>query len=185
MQQQWLFSQEDIAKRTPSVSSKAMSTTEEKLQRGKAVRFITEVAYGLQLPQCTVATASAYVHRFFMRRSIAECPAIEVAAAALFLACKTEETMRRSFDFVSAVARTAAKNPRLNVDPQTKVLAYDNTGMFYLIGLTFKTYFKGVQTVDWNHHCKRRITHGRPLFRLSNSTSLPFHTIPYRNHNRS
>lgn len=65
---QWLFSDAEIAN-TASVRD-GISIVEERSRRAKGVNFITQVGILLKLPQLTLATASVFFHRFYMRYSM-------------------------------------------------------------------------------------------------------------------
>ena len=84
----------------------------------------------LKLPQITLATASIFLHRFFMRNrmEIKEIPDFPkpnyhyytVAATCLFLATKVEENCRKMKELVVACVKVAQKNPSKVVDEQDK-----------------------------------------------------------------
>ena len=83
----------------------------------------------LKLPQITLATASVFLHRFFMRHPMIADTAhpqrqhqhyYSVAAACLFLASKVEENCRKMKDLVVACVRVAQKSPSKEVDDQDK-----------------------------------------------------------------
>jgi Cyclin, N-terminal domain len=67
---QWLFTEEELL-RTPSILG-GMAPEQERENRSKGVNFITQVGIMLKLPQLTLATASVYLHRFYMRYSMVE-----------------------------------------------------------------------------------------------------------------
>jgi hypothetical protein len=67
---QWLFSEEELS-RTPSILD-GMPAEQERENRSKGVNFITQVGIMLKLPQLTLATASVFLHRFYMRYSMVE-----------------------------------------------------------------------------------------------------------------
>lgn len=122
-QSQWLFTQSDL-QRSPSVLE-GLSVAQELANRQKGVNFITQVGILLKLPQLTLATASVYLHRFFMRHNMAlpNKPGLHhysVAATALFLATKVEENCRKMKELVVACCRVAQKQPNLVVDEQSK-----------------------------------------------------------------
>lgn len=105
-----------------------LTPTKERENRAKGVNFILQVGIMLKLPQLTLATASVFLHRFFMRYSMKEDPAsgrpwhhyYAVAAASLFLATKVEENCRKMKDLVVQCARVAQKQPDKVVDEQDK-----------------------------------------------------------------
>ncbi|KAL1986242.1 hypothetical protein VTN96DRAFT_6757 [Rasamsonia emersonii] len=123
-QSQWLFTDEELT-RTPSQLD-GMSMEAEHTSRSKGVNFIVQVGIMLKLPQPTLATASVYLHRFFMRYSMVDLPnrpgmhPYPIAATSLFLASKMEENCRKMKDFVVACCRVAQKKPDLVVDEQSK-----------------------------------------------------------------
>lgn len=123
-QSQWLFTDEELT-RTPSQLD-GMSMEAEHTSRSKGVNFIVQVGIMLKLPQLTLATASVYLHRFFMRYSMVDLPnrpgmhPYPIAATSLFLASKMEENCRKMKDFVVACCRVAQKKPDLVVDEQSK-----------------------------------------------------------------
>jgi protein BUR2 len=123
-QSQWLFSPAEL-RRAPSILD-GMDITQEQSNRSKGVNFITQVGMLLKLPQLTLATASVYLHRFFMRHSMVDLPNrpglhhYAIAATALFLATKVEENCRKMKELVVACCRVAQKQPSLIVDEQSK-----------------------------------------------------------------
>lgn len=122
---QWLFTEADLL-RTPSILENGMTPEKEAENRGKGVNFITQVGIMLQLPQLTLATASVFLHRFFMRHPIQDVPDrpgyhyYTMAATSLFLATKVEENCRKMKDLVVACVRVAQKDPYKAVDEQDK-----------------------------------------------------------------
>ncbi|EXJ67447.1 uncharacterized protein A1O5_09460 [Cladophialophora psammophila CBS 110553] len=122
-QSQWLFTPEELLL-APSILD-GMSITQELANRQKGVNFITQVGIMLKLPQMTLATASVYLHRFFMRHAMVQNnrPGFHhysVAATAIFLATKVEENYRKMKELVVACCRVAQKQPNLVVDEQSK-----------------------------------------------------------------
>lgn len=65
---QWLFTEAEINS-TPSTLDK-LPIVEERCRRAKGVNFIIQAGILLKLPQLTLATASVFFHRFFMRSSM-------------------------------------------------------------------------------------------------------------------
>ncbi|KAL6245036.1 hypothetical protein RBB50_007811 [Rhinocladiella similis] len=122
-QSQWLFTSDELLL-SPSIVE-GMSVEQELANRQKGVNFITQVGIMLKLPQLTLATASVYLHRFFMRHAMVQNnkPGLHhysVAATALFLATKVEENYRKMRELVVACCRVAQKKPDLVVDEQSK-----------------------------------------------------------------
>lgn len=121
---QWLFTEAELL-RTPSVLD-GLSPEKEIENRGKGVNFILQVGIMLRLPQITLATASVFLHRFFMRHSMVDLlnrPGFHyysMAATSLFLATKVEENCRKMKELVVACVRVAQKDPNKTVDDQDK-----------------------------------------------------------------
>lgn len=65
---QWLFTEAELAS-APSVLD-GLPAAEERCRRAKGVNFIVQAGILLKLPQLTLATASVFFHRFYMRRSM-------------------------------------------------------------------------------------------------------------------
>lgn len=123
-QSQWLFTPSELL-RTPSILD-GLPPAQEHSNRSKGVNFITQVGILLKLPQLTLATASVYLHRFYMRHSMVDLPSrpglhhYAIAATSLFLATKVEENCRKMKELVVACCRVAQKQPNLVVDEQNK-----------------------------------------------------------------
>ncbi|TGZ83297.1 cyclin-like protein [Ascodesmis nigricans] len=115
---QWLFTEEEL-KRTPS-NLDGITPQQEREMRSKGCNFITQLGIQLQLPQLTLATASMYLHRFYMQNSLKRYHYYEIAATALFLATKVEENMRKFTEIVAACVRAAQKNLSLQVHRDDK-----------------------------------------------------------------
>ncbi|PYH61567.1 putative cyclin [Aspergillus niger CBS 101883] len=120
----WIFTDEELT-RTPSQLD-GMALEAEHMSRSKGVNFINQVGIMLKLPQLTLATAAVYLHRFYMRHSMVDLPQrpgihpYTTAAAALFLATKVEENVRRMKELVVACCRVGQKQPNMVVDEQSK-----------------------------------------------------------------
>lgn len=121
---QWLFTEAELL-RTPSILD-GLSPEKERENRGKGVNFILQVGIMLKLPQITLATASVYLHRFYMRHSMFDLPTrpglhyYSMAATSLFLATKVEENCRKMKELVVACVRVAQKDPTKAVDEQDR-----------------------------------------------------------------
>ncbi|KAL8826635.1 MAG: hypothetical protein Q9191_003683 [Dirinaria sp. TL-2023a] len=122
---QWLFTDEELT-RTPSILD-GMPREKERESRAKGVNFILQVGIMLKLPQITLATASVYLHRFYMRHSMVDVPPdrkglhyYPIAATCLFLATKVEENCRKMRELVIACVRVAQKDPTKLIDEQDK-----------------------------------------------------------------
>jgi len=57
----------------------------------------------LKLPEVTMATAQAILHRFYFRKSFLRCDMVTVVTASLFIAAKVEENPRKVKDVISIV----------------------------------------------------------------------------------
>ena len=68
LESQWIFTEEELL-RTPSVLDD-ISPEVEREQRGKGCNFILQMGIQLKLPQLTLATASVFLHRFYMQNSL-------------------------------------------------------------------------------------------------------------------
>ncbi|KAH8808143.1 cyclin-like protein [Xylogone sp. PMI_703] len=119
---QWFFTDAEIAA-TPSILD-GISPAEERCRRAKGVNFIIQAGILLKLPQVTLATASVFFHRFYMRFSMVPEKGglhhYNIAATSLFLATKSEENCRKTKEIVIAVAKVAQKNASLIIDEQSK-----------------------------------------------------------------
>ncbi|KAJ1725473.1 hypothetical protein LPJ53_000403 [Coemansia erecta] len=106
----WQFRRGDL-QQTPSVQS-GWTVEREELDRAKACSLIYSAARKLQLPQLTAASACVYLHRFFMRHSLKEYHHYNIAATCLFVACKSEETLRKLESFIPVIVYYASKGKR-------------------------------------------------------------------------
>ncbi|OLL26255.1 Cyclin pch1 [Neolecta irregularis DAH-3] len=118
MVNRWYFRKEEL-QNTPSISKHRYTVEQERLERGKGCNFILQVGIPLHLPQMTLATATVFLHRFYMRYSLKEYHCYEIGATCLFLATKVEETGRKTRDFVISCVRVAQKNPTLEVTDES------------------------------------------------------------------
>ncbi|KAG5437691.1 hypothetical protein PCANB_000728 [Pneumocystis canis] len=114
----WYFDKEDF-KYTPSVND-GWSLEKEQIDRGKGVNFIIQVGARLKLPQLTLSTAAVFLHRFYMRFSLAKYHYYEIAATCILLATKVEESCRKLKNIIIACAKVGQKNPDLIIDEQSK-----------------------------------------------------------------
>ncbi|KIJ44364.1 hypothetical protein M422DRAFT_228474 [Sphaerobolus stellatus SS14] len=114
---QWLFPLSAF-QHTPSWELTRVGLDYELKERVKGVEFIFRVAAQLKLGIPVFSAASQYFHRFYMRYSVAEYTRQDVAAASLFLACKTEEHSRKLKDvayicFSKATGETDENSPEI------------------------------------------------------------------------
>ena len=121
---QWLFAEAELL-RTASILD-GLPLEKERENRGKGVNFILQVGIMLKLPQITLATASVFLHRFYVRHSMQDLPQrpgfhyYSMAATSLFLATKVEENCRKMKELVVACVRVAQKDPSKMVDEQDR-----------------------------------------------------------------
>ncbi|CDW77457.1 cyclin l1 [Stylonychia lemnae] len=78
-----------------------LSLQDERRFRIYGCELIQDAGILLKLPQVTMATAQAILHRFYYRKSFIKCEIQTVATASLFLAAKIEENARKLKDVVS------------------------------------------------------------------------------------
>ena len=98
-----LFSLEQLQTSPPTISADGVSPQAEAAARAEAVALLQEAGMRLRLSPLAIATAAAFLHRFFAVKSMARnCRAL-VAAAALYLAGKVEETPARAREVLAAV----------------------------------------------------------------------------------
>ena len=123
---QWLFTDTELLL-APSIIDGKLSPQGERENRSKGVNFILQAGIMLKLPQITLATASVFLHRFYMRHSMVDVPGrspgyhyYSMAATCLFLATKVEENCRKMKELVIACVRVAQKDPNKLVDEQDK-----------------------------------------------------------------
>ncbi|KAK5940328.1 hypothetical protein PMZ80_007748 [Knufia obscura] len=122
---QWLFTPTEFDRYTPS-RCEGMDLPTEHLNRRKGINFITQVGISLKLDQITLATASIYFQRFYMRHplqiqgSSKGAHHYQVAATAVYVAYKSKENPRKMHELIVAVSRVAQKDPNLMIDEQSK-----------------------------------------------------------------
>ncbi len=116
----WLFRSSDVQLNTPSIKDGFVSGKYEKAIRVKGINFIIAICTGIKLPRMSILTASVFFHRFYMRNSFKTVHQYELAATAVFLATKVEESHRKLRDLIRISAKIASKNPQLQIDEQTK-----------------------------------------------------------------
>ncbi|CAH7667906.1 cyclin-like protein [Phakopsora pachyrhizi] len=67
----------------------------ENFLRRRAINWIIRISVSLQLPQLIIPTASIYLHRFYMRKSVRRYSPKFMSSTALFLATKVKEVPRK------------------------------------------------------------------------------------------
>ncbi|OAP55341.1 hypothetical protein AYL99_10314 [Fonsecaea erecta] len=93
-----------------------VSQAREDNLRLAGVQWIDNVRRALKLPVRTFNTAVVYYHKFRLQHSDGEYSFVDAAAAALFTACKIEDTLKKSRDILCAahnlkVSRTEHLSP--------------------------------------------------------------------------
>lgn len=173
--EKWLFTDEEL-ERTPSRIDNIEREKEDYI-RHRAVEFIWQVSMMLKMPPQTSMTATVFMHRFLMRYSLrGQYPELAtelmhpkvIAAVALFVAFKVDETMRRMRDFVVACCRVAMKQPDLIVDEQSKDywkwrdLILQNEGIM-LEYLCFDLQLESPYRILWDYSLFLNVGDNRPL----------------------
>ncbi|KAJ5155427.1 hypothetical protein N7492_008230 [Penicillium capsulatum] len=173
--EKWLFTDEEL-ERTPSRIDNIEREKEDYI-RHRAVEFIWQVSMMLKMPPQTSMTATVFMHRFLMRYSLrGQYPELAaelmhpkvIAAVALFVAFKVDETMRRMRDFVVACCRVAMKQPDLVVDEQSKDywkwrdLILQNEGIM-LEYLCFDLQLESPYRILWDYSLFLNVGDNRPL----------------------
>jgi protein BUR2 len=174
-QHKWLFSEEEF-ERTPSRHDNIEREKEDYI-RHRAVEFIWQVSLMLKMPPQTSMTATVYMHRFLMRYSLmGQYPEMGselmhpkvIAAVALFVAFKVDESMRRMKDFVIACCRVAMKQSNLIVDEQSKDywkwrdLILQNESVM-LEFLCFDLQLESPYRILWDYSCYLGVQENRAL----------------------
>ncbi|KAK2592731.1 RNA polymerase II C-terminal domain kinase beta subunit [Conoideocrella luteorostrata] len=98
--------------------------------RLQGVQLLDNVREHLQLPVRTFDTACTYFHKFRLNFRDAEYNYQDAALASLFVACKVEDTIKKSRDIL--IAAYMVKNPDKTVPPDDKV--FESSGKI-IIGL--------------------------------------------------
>jgi CTD kinase subunit beta len=80
----------------------SMSDAKEDAARLQGVAYIDQVRRALQLPVRTFNTAVIYYHKFRLLHPEHEYNYADAAAAALFTACKIEDTLKKSREILAA-----------------------------------------------------------------------------------
>ncbi|ORX47778.1 cyclin-like protein [Hesseltinella vesiculosa] len=115
---QWRFSKEELFD-TPSIAD-GLSYEQEQMDRTKGCVYLMSVATRLNLSQLTIATATTYFHRFYMRQSMKRFHIYDMAATCLYVATKVEESTRRMKDFINVCAQKASKNDKVSLEENSK-----------------------------------------------------------------
>lgn len=95
----WYFCKQEIENHSPSRKDGVDFKKESQLRKSYC-SFLQELGMKLKVPQVTIASAMMVCHRFYMRQSHAKNDWQTIGTAAIFLACKIEETPRFLNDVV-------------------------------------------------------------------------------------
>ncbi|CAH9092962.1 unnamed protein product [Cuscuta epithymum] len=87
----WYLSRKEIDENSPSRHD-GIDLKKENYLRISYSTFLQELGVALKVPQFTIATASVFCHRFFLRQSHAKNDWRIISIACMFLAGKVEET---------------------------------------------------------------------------------------------
>ncbi|CAG5099979.1 Oidioi.mRNA.OKI2018_I69.XSR.g16785.t1.cds [Oikopleura dioica] len=121
VEERWFFSKNEIED-TPSASD-GIGHYDELRYRQHAANLIQECGKQLKLAQLPINTAIVFSHRFFMVHSFKKFNKYDVAAAALFLASKVEESPRKVEQVLKVKedwTRKGASSPEPPLDPNSE-----------------------------------------------------------------
>jgi len=104
----WYYEKADL-KKSPSFEDGIPSETELRY-RSEGPKFIQKVGTSLDLNYMTIATASVYFHRFYMKHSFKKFHRYVVATCCLFVAGKVEETPKKCKDLMKAAKANLAES---------------------------------------------------------------------------
>ncbi|KAG7381338.1 Cyclin- protein fam58a [Phytophthora pseudosyringae] len=109
MSSDWLFSAAEL-QRSPSWRD-GVSPASELERRAAACRLIARLAAALRVSLASQRAACVFLHRFFMRRSLARCDERRAAAACLLLASKAENDETQGVDARRLARALIAQSP--------------------------------------------------------------------------
>ncbi|EXJ81696.1 hypothetical protein A1O1_07761 [Capronia coronata CBS 617.96] len=89
------------------------------------VQWIDNVRRALKLPVKTFNTAVVYYHKFRLQHSDGEYSFVDAAAAALFTACKIEDTLKKSRDILCAAHNLKVPRPE-HLSPDDQVFEHQS-----------------------------------------------------------
>lgn len=118
VKERWFFSKSEIEE-TPSAAD-GISQFDELRYRQHAANLIQECGKQLKLAQLPINTAIVFIHRFFMVHSFKKFNKYDIAAAALFLASKVEESPRKVEQVLKVKedwTRKGSQKPEPPLDP--------------------------------------------------------------------
>ncbi|SPN98436.1 related to CTK2 Carboxy-terminal domain (CTD) kinase, beta subunit [Cephalotrichum gorgonifer] len=150
--------------------------TREDNYRLQGVQAIDNVRQALHLPVRTFDTAAVYFHRFRLRHREAEYNLQDSAMAALFVACKVEDTIKKSKDILCAAYNL--KNPDHQTTPDDKIFEQPSRVLVGLermileiIGFDFRTRYPQKYLVKLIRELLGPAA-GRPFFEIAYEMSI-------------
>ncbi|KFH40439.1 CTD kinase subunit beta-like protein [Hapsidospora chrysogenum ATCC 11550] len=145
--------------------------------RLQGVQLLDAVRQQLQLPVRTFDTACVYFHRFRLAFRDAEYNYQDAALASLFVACKVEDTIKKSKDILAAAYNV--KNPDKPAAPDDKI--FDSPGKIIIglerliletIGFDFRTRYPQKLLVKVTRRIIGRGDDAKPFFTTAYAMSI-------------
>lgn len=104
------WTREQIMRNTPSRAD-GISYELEAQRRRYYAKIIQESGILLKFPQATtIATATVYMHRFFMAHSMKPIDPILLASTCLYIAGKSQETIRKASDVINTTYKVVTED---------------------------------------------------------------------------
>lgn len=115
----WLYTIEEL-QNMKKPCKEYISFGEELVKRAKAAQFVKSVCFKLGLEHHVLATATIFLQRYYVRKSIEVDKYQDIGSACIFLATKLFESkdMRRMSDIIDACAKVSMKNNNYVVQPR-------------------------------------------------------------------
>ncbi|KAG9253803.1 uncharacterized protein F5Z01DRAFT_743570 [Emericellopsis atlantica] len=163
---------------TPDAIVRSLVSSREDIHRLQGVSLLNSVRTHLQLPVRTFATSCIYFHRFRLSFRDADYSYQDAAMASLFVACKVEDTIKKSREILAAAHNI--KNPDKPLAPDDKVFEGPSKVIIGLerliletIGFDFRTRYPQkllVKTI--RHVLARDDPTGQPFFATAYAMSI-------------
>ncbi|BGP38221.1 hypothetical protein JCM10449v2_002150 [Rhodotorula kratochvilovae] len=124
---QWYYTRDELA--LPPSVREGMSLTEERYHRQGAVKWLWRIRDSSGFKQPVITAAATFMHRFYMREKFQEWDYKTTAAAAIFLASKSEEEPRSIKSLVSWILdspqdQSVSAGPQ-GMDLRQKIITYE------------------------------------------------------------
>ncbi|KAF2502835.1 cyclin [Lophium mytilinum] len=148
------------------LSAIGMNETREDAVRLQGVAWIDNVRKSMQLPVRTFNTAVVYYHKFRLLHPDTEYNYVDAAAAALFTACKIEDTLKKSKEILCA-ASNLKLSPSEHLSPDDPIF---ETHSKSIIGLE-RLMLEGAGFDFRNRHPQKLVV------KLARSCGFPRETI--------